>query len=63
MKISLKKFNFGFHELKALGHVVSGLTLGVDKNKVAAVSLKQMPQNKKRNDVFLRVCQLLQATP
>ncbi|MBW0593165.1 hypothetical protein O181_132880, partial [Austropuccinia psidii MF-1] len=29
MKISLKKCNFGLHELKALGHVVSGLSLGV----------------------------------
>ncbi|MBW0575907.1 hypothetical protein O181_115622 [Austropuccinia psidii MF-1] len=53
MKISLKKCNFGFHELKALGHVVSGLSLGVDKNKVAAVLLKQMPQNKKEMMSFL----------
>ncbi|MBW0520676.1 hypothetical protein O181_060391 [Austropuccinia psidii MF-1] len=53
MKISLKKCNFGFHELKALGHVVSGLSLGVDKNKVAAVSLKQIPQNKKEMISFL----------
>ncbi|MBW0581824.1 hypothetical protein O181_121539, partial [Austropuccinia psidii MF-1] len=52
MKISLKKFNFGFHELKALGHAVSGLSLGVDKNKVVSVLLKQKPQNKKRNDLF-----------
>ncbi|MBW0557270.1 hypothetical protein O181_096985, partial [Austropuccinia psidii MF-1] len=37
MKISLKKRNCGFEELKALGHVVSGLSLGIDKNKVAAV--------------------------
>ncbi|MBW0528165.1 hypothetical protein O181_067880 [Austropuccinia psidii MF-1] len=36
MKISLKKCHFGFKELKALGHVVSGLSLGIDKNKVAA---------------------------
>ncbi|MBW0549766.1 hypothetical protein O181_089481 [Austropuccinia psidii MF-1] len=48
-----KKCNFGFHELKALGHVVSGLSLGVDKNKVAAVLLKQMPQNKKEMISFL----------
>ncbi|MBW0510119.1 hypothetical protein O181_049834 [Austropuccinia psidii MF-1] len=47
MEISLKKCHFGFHELKALGHVVSGLSLGVDKKKVATVLLKQMPQNKK----------------
>ncbi|MBW0537209.1 hypothetical protein O181_076924 [Austropuccinia psidii MF-1] len=53
MKISLKKCNFGFHELKALGHVVSGLSLGVDKNKVAAVLLKQIPQNKKEMMSFL----------
>ncbi|MBW0516338.1 hypothetical protein O181_056053 [Austropuccinia psidii MF-1] len=62
MKISLKKCNFGFHELKALGNVVSGLSFGFDKNKVAAVLLKTIPQNKK-NDVFLRVCQSLQTTP
>ncbi|MBW0509624.1 hypothetical protein O181_049339 [Austropuccinia psidii MF-1] len=53
MKISLKKCSFGFHELKALGHVVSGLSLGVDKNKVAAVLLKQILQNKKEIMSFL----------
>ncbi|MBW0550944.1 hypothetical protein O181_090659 [Austropuccinia psidii MF-1] len=37
----------GFKELKALGHVVSGLSLGIDKTKVAAVLLKPMPQNNK----------------
>ncbi|MBW0578377.1 hypothetical protein O181_118092 [Austropuccinia psidii MF-1] len=53
MKISLKKCHFGFKELKALGHVVSGLSLGIDKNKVAAVFLKPMPQNKKEIQSFL----------
>ncbi|MBW0546105.1 hypothetical protein O181_085820 [Austropuccinia psidii MF-1] len=53
MKISLKKCNFGSHELKTLGHVVSGLSLGGDKNKVAAVLLEQMPQNKKKMMSFL----------
>ncbi|MBW0524575.1 hypothetical protein O181_064290 [Austropuccinia psidii MF-1] len=47
LKISLKKCNFGFKELKALGHVVSGLSLGIDKNKAAAVLLKPMPKSKK----------------
>ncbi|MBW0577325.1 hypothetical protein O181_117040 [Austropuccinia psidii MF-1] len=46
MKFSLKKFHFGFEELRALRHVVSGLSLGIDKIKVAAVLLKPMPQNK-----------------
>ncbi|MBW0500869.1 hypothetical protein O181_040584 [Austropuccinia psidii MF-1] len=53
MEISLKKCNSWFNELKALGHVVSGLSLGVDKNKVAAVLLKQMPQKKKEMMSFL----------
>ncbi|MBW0590124.1 hypothetical protein O181_129839 [Austropuccinia psidii MF-1] len=33
MKISLKNCNFGFEELKALGNVVSGLSLGIDQKK------------------------------
>ncbi|MBW0568496.1 hypothetical protein O181_108211, partial [Austropuccinia psidii MF-1] len=53
MKISLKKCNFGFEELKALGHIVSGLGLGIDENKVEAVLLKPIPQNKKEMMSFL----------
>ncbi|MBW0516646.1 hypothetical protein O181_056361 [Austropuccinia psidii MF-1] len=53
MKRSLKKCNFGFHEMKALGHVVSGLSLCVDKNKVSAVLLKQIPQDKNEMMSFL----------
>ncbi|MBW0477913.1 hypothetical protein O181_017628 [Austropuccinia psidii MF-1] len=47
MKISLEKCHFAYSELKALGHVVSGLSLGIDKSNVAAVLLKAMPQTKK----------------
>ncbi|MBW0511206.1 hypothetical protein O181_050921 [Austropuccinia psidii MF-1] len=53
MKISLKKCNFGFEELKSLGHIVSGLSLGIDKNEVAAVLLKPIPQNKKEMMSFI----------
>ncbi|MBW0461098.1 hypothetical protein O181_000813 [Austropuccinia psidii MF-1] len=53
MKIHLKKFHFGFKELKSLGHVVSGFSLGIDKNKVSAVLLKPMPPNKKKIQSFL----------
>ncbi|MBW0505470.1 hypothetical protein O181_045185 [Austropuccinia psidii MF-1] len=53
MNISLKKCNFVFEELKALGHIVSGLSLGIDKNKAAAVLLKPIPQNKKEIMSFL----------
>ncbi|MBW0531806.1 hypothetical protein O181_071521 [Austropuccinia psidii MF-1] len=55
IKISLNKCNFGFEELKALGHIVSGLSLGIEKNKVAAVLLKPIPQNKKEMMSFLGV--------
>ncbi|MBW0536885.1 hypothetical protein O181_076600 [Austropuccinia psidii MF-1] len=53
MKISLKKCNFGSEELKALGHIVSGLSLGIDKNKVAAGLLDPIPQKKKEMMFFL----------
>ncbi|MBW0524664.1 hypothetical protein O181_064379 [Austropuccinia psidii MF-1] len=46
-KLLLKKCSFGFGKLKDLGHIVSGLSLGVGKNKLAAVLLKPIPQNKK----------------
>ncbi|MBW0524314.1 hypothetical protein O181_064029 [Austropuccinia psidii MF-1] len=39
--------------MKALGHVVSGLSLGIDKNTVAAVLLKPMPLTKKEMQSFL----------
>ncbi|MBW0547965.1 hypothetical protein O181_087680 [Austropuccinia psidii MF-1] len=52
MKVSLKKCHFGFEELKALGHVVSVLPLGINKNKVSAVLLKPMPQNQKEIQLF-----------
>ncbi|MBW0582407.1 hypothetical protein O181_122122 [Austropuccinia psidii MF-1] len=53
MTISLKKCHFAYSELKVLGHVVSGLSLGIDKNKVAPVLLKPMPQTKKEMQSFL----------
>ena len=53
IQISAKKCHFGFPELSALGHIVSGLSLSIDQNKVAAVLKKQMPQNKKELQSFL----------
>jgi hypothetical protein len=53
LKISLKKCAFGFRELTALGHVVSGLSLCIDQNKVAAVLKKPAPANKKELQSFL----------
>ncbi|MBW0555160.1 hypothetical protein O181_094875 [Austropuccinia psidii MF-1] len=45
LKIPLKKCNFGQQELLALGHKVSGLSLGIDQNEVAAVLKKPVPKN------------------
>ncbi|MBW0476755.1 hypothetical protein O181_016470 [Austropuccinia psidii MF-1] len=53
MKISLKKFNFGQQELLELGHKVSGLSLAIDQNKVAAVLQKPVPKNIKEMQDFL----------
>ncbi|MBW0515275.1 hypothetical protein O181_054990 [Austropuccinia psidii MF-1] len=53
MQISLKKCHFGVKALKALGHVVSCLSLGIDKNKFEVVFLKPIPQNKKEIQSYL----------
>ncbi|MBW0509722.1 hypothetical protein O181_049437 [Austropuccinia psidii MF-1] len=53
MKISLKKHHFAYSELKALQDVVSGLSLGISKNKVAELLLKSVPQTKKQMQSFL----------
>ncbi|MBW0522407.1 hypothetical protein O181_062122 [Austropuccinia psidii MF-1] len=53
INISLKKCHFAYSELKTLGNVVSGLSLGIDKNKVTAVLLKPIPQTKKEMQSFL----------
>ncbi|MBW0503747.1 hypothetical protein O181_043462 [Austropuccinia psidii MF-1] len=53
LKISLKKCNFGQQELLALGHKVSGLSLAIDQNKVAAVMLKSVTKNIKEMPSFL----------
>ncbi|MBW0539900.1 hypothetical protein O181_079615, partial [Austropuccinia psidii MF-1] len=53
LKISLKKCNFGQQELLALGHKVSGISLEIDQNKVAAVLQKPVPRNIKEMQPFL----------
>ncbi|MBW0543999.1 hypothetical protein O181_083714 [Austropuccinia psidii MF-1] len=45
LKISLKKCNFCQQEILALGHKVSGVSLEIDKNKVAAALQKPVPKN------------------
>ncbi|MBW0582331.1 hypothetical protein O181_122046 [Austropuccinia psidii MF-1] len=53
LKISLKKCNFGQHELLALGHKVSGLSLAIGQNKVAAVLQKPVTKSIKKIQSFL----------
>ncbi|MBW0534167.1 hypothetical protein O181_073882 [Austropuccinia psidii MF-1] len=45
LKIELKKCNFGQQELLALEHKVSGRSLEIEQNKVAAVLQKPVPRN------------------
>ncbi|MBW0575235.1 hypothetical protein O181_114950 [Austropuccinia psidii MF-1] len=52
LKISLKKCSFGQQELLALRHKVSGLSLEIDQNKVAAVLQKPVPRNIKEMQSF-----------
>ncbi|MBW0543374.1 hypothetical protein O181_083089 [Austropuccinia psidii MF-1] len=52
LKISLQKCNFGQEELLELGHKVSGLSLDIHQNKVAAVLLKPVPKNIKEMKSF-----------
>ena len=53
MTISMKKCQFAHDKLVALGHVVSGLTIAIDQNKVAAVLLKPIPMSFKEMQSFL----------
>ncbi|MBW0473923.1 hypothetical protein O181_013638 [Austropuccinia psidii MF-1] len=53
LKISLKKCNFGKQELLALANKVSGLSLAIEQNKVAAVLLKAVPKKIKEMQSFL----------
>ncbi|MBW0535523.1 hypothetical protein O181_075238 [Austropuccinia psidii MF-1] len=53
LKISLKKCNFGQQELLALGHKLSGLSLSIEQNEVAAVLQKPVPRNIKEIRSFL----------
>ncbi|MBW0481929.1 hypothetical protein O181_021644 [Austropuccinia psidii MF-1] len=53
LKIPLKKCNFGQQELLAPGHKVSGLSLEIEQNKVAAVLQKPVSKNIKEKKSVL----------
>ncbi|MBW0590201.1 hypothetical protein O181_129916 [Austropuccinia psidii MF-1] len=52
LKISRKKCNFDQQELLALGNKVSGLSLAIYQNKVAAVLQKPLPKSIKEMQFF-----------
>ncbi|MBW0492191.1 hypothetical protein O181_031906 [Austropuccinia psidii MF-1] len=58
LKISLKKCNFGQQEQLELGHKVSGLSLAIDQNKVAAVLKNTVPKRIKEMQYFLGLYKL-----
>lgn len=51
--ISIKKCQFAFAEIRALGRKVSGLDLAVDPHKIAAVADWPRPTNKRQLQSFL----------
>ncbi|MBW0579695.1 hypothetical protein O181_119410 [Austropuccinia psidii MF-1] len=53
LEISLKNCNFGQQELLALGHKLSGLSMAIDQNKVAAVLQKPVSKSIKEMQSFL----------
>ncbi|MBW0559687.1 hypothetical protein O181_099402 [Austropuccinia psidii MF-1] len=53
LKISLRKCNFSQQELLALGHKLSGLSLAIYQNKLAAVLQKPGPRKIKEMQSFL----------
>ncbi|MBW0555171.1 hypothetical protein O181_094886 [Austropuccinia psidii MF-1] len=61
MKISLKNCNFGFEELKALGHIVSGFRLGMEKNKLAEVTVFEKTQE--RIEAYEKIIKALAEAP
>ncbi|MBW0539578.1 hypothetical protein O181_079293 [Austropuccinia psidii MF-1] len=60
MKISLKKCHFAYSELKALGHVVSRLSLGIETKKSSSSTTETNVPNQKRNAIIARIFWLLQ---
>ncbi|MBW0546994.1 hypothetical protein O181_086709 [Austropuccinia psidii MF-1] len=62
LKISLEECNFGQQELLALGHKVSGLSLAIDQNKVAAVLQKPVPRTSKRCNLSLGLLAAIETT-
>ena len=50
---AFKKCNFGFENLKALGHRLSGLELAIDENKILAVKEFKFPTSIKEIQSFL----------
>ncbi|MBW0512304.1 hypothetical protein O181_052019 [Austropuccinia psidii MF-1] len=48
MKVSLKRCSFGQQKLLELGNTLSGLSLAIDQNEVAAVLKKPVPKNVKK---------------
>ncbi|MBW0556531.1 hypothetical protein O181_096246 [Austropuccinia psidii MF-1] len=53
MRISLNKCQFAYSELRALGHIVPGPSVVIDKNKVESVLIKPIAQTNKEIQSFL----------
>jgi hypothetical protein len=56
LTLAFKKCHFAFQSTKVLGHIVSGLLMSVDGNKVKAIQHIQPPRTIKEVQSFLGMC-------
>ena len=56
MTLSLKKCHFAFTSVRVLGHIVTGLLMSVDQNKVKAIQAIPPPSNVGEVQSFLGMC-------
>ena len=56
MTLSLKKCHIAFNSVSVLGHIVSGLMMSVDQNKVKAIEAIPPPSDLQGIQRFLGMC-------
>ena len=56
MTLSLKKCHFAFTSVRVLGHIVSGLMMSVDQNKIKAIQAIPPPKDLGEVQSFLGMC-------
>jgi hypothetical protein len=58
LKVSAQKCTWFAEELKLLGFIISGTTIGSDPKKIQAIEERESPTNVKETQIFLGCCSL-----